>query len=154
MEKQYAFCEVGPKSLNITQINIRLQRFVRIVLCPHDWDRTIGETRILKRQTALLHSKQAIKSTEGATHEMHSYYFFTFVLVYWGEVRPSLLGTSASIWAIVPAQDGQWWWWMWSNWQGNRSTQREPAHMPLSAPQIPHDMTWDRIRATQWEASD
>jgi hypothetical protein len=31
---------------------------------------------------------------------------------------------------------------------GNRSTRREPAPVPLRPPQIPHDLTWDRTRAT------
>jgi hypothetical protein len=42
-------------------------------------------------------------------------------------VRLNPLGTSATIWPIVPAQDGRWWWWWWwwvwssrwnENWQG------------------------------------
>jgi hypothetical protein len=32
--------------------------------------------------------------------------------------------------------------------KGNRSTQRKPAAMPLCPPQIPHDLTWARTRAT------
>jgi hypothetical protein len=31
--------------------------------------------------------------------------------------------------------------------RGNRSTRRRPAPVPLSPPQIPHDLTWDRTRA-------
>jgi hypothetical protein len=31
--------------------------------------------------------------------------------------------------------------------RGNRSTRRKPAPMPLSPPQIAHDVTWDRTRA-------
>jgi hypothetical protein len=31
--------------------------------------------------------------------------------------------------------------------RGNRSTRRKPAPVPLCAPQIPHDLTWDRTRA-------
>jgi hypothetical protein len=30
--------------------------------------------------------------------------------------------------------------------RGNRSTQRKPAQVPLRTPQIPHDLTWARIR--------
>jgi hypothetical protein len=30
-----------------------------------------------------------------------------FFLVSWGEVRPSPLGTSATVWPIVPAPDGR-----------------------------------------------
>jgi hypothetical protein len=63
-------------------------------------------------------------------------------------VRLSPLGTSATIWPIVPAPDdecgvvdgmriGR----------GNRSTQRKPASEPLCPPKIPHDLTWDRTRA-------
>jgi hypothetical protein len=29
---------------------------------------------------------------------------------------------------------------------GNRSTKRKPAPVPLSPPQIPHDLTWARAR--------
>jgi hypothetical protein len=31
---------------------------------------------------------------------------------------------------------------------GNRSTRIKPAPPPLYPPQIPHDLTWDRTRAT------
>jgi hypothetical protein len=31
--------------------------------------------------------------------------------------------------------------------RGRRSTRRKPAPVPLFPPQIPHDLTWDRIRA-------
>jgi hypothetical protein len=31
---------------------------------------------------------------------------------------------------------------------GNRSTRRKPAPVPLRPPQIPHDLTWDRTRAS------
>jgi hypothetical protein len=30
--------------------------------------------------------------------------------------------------------------------KGNRSTRRKPAPVPLCPPQIPHDLTWGRIR--------
>jgi hypothetical protein len=50
------------------------------------------------------------------------FFFFFFFLVCWGWVRLSQLGTSATIWPIVPASDGRWWrvcrsWWN-ENWQG------------------------------------
>jgi hypothetical protein len=32
--------------------------------------------------------------------------------------------------------------------KGNRSTRRKPAPVPLYPPQIPHDLTWARIRDT------
>jgi hypothetical protein len=38
-----------------------------------------------------------------------------FFLVSWGGVRLGLVGTSATIWSIVPAPD-DWWWWMYSSW--------------------------------------
>jgi hypothetical protein len=31
--------------------------------------------------------------------------------------------------------------------RGNRSAQRKPASLPLSPPQIPHNLTWARTRA-------
>jgi hypothetical protein len=31
--------------------------------------------------------------------------------------------------------------------RGNRSTRRKLAPVPLCPPQIPHDLTWDRMRA-------
>jgi hypothetical protein len=31
--------------------------------------------------------------------------------------------------------------------KGNRSTRRKPAPVPVSSPQIPRDLTWDRTRA-------
>jgi hypothetical protein len=68
-------------------------------------------------------------------------------------VRLSPLGTSATIWPIVPAPDddecgavggmriGR----------GSRRTRRKPAPASLCPSQIPHDLTWDR---TRWEARD
>jgi hypothetical protein len=32
--------------------------------------------------------------------------------------------------------------------RGNRSIRRKPAPVPLSPPQVSHDITWDRTRAT------
>jgi hypothetical protein len=66
-------------------------------------------------------------------------------------VRLSPLGTSATVWPIVPVTDeiddeceavggtkiGR----------GNRSTRRKPAPSSLCPPQIPHDLTWDRTQA-------
>jgi hypothetical protein len=52
----------------------------------------------------------------------YSVYLGVVVVVSWGGVRPSPLGTLANIWPIVPAPDDRWWW-RWSsrwneNWQG------------------------------------
>jgi hypothetical protein len=61
-----------------------------------------------------------------------------------GHLQASL-GTSVTNWLIVPAPNDKWWMWSsrWNqNWQGNRSTRRKPAPVPLCPPQIPHDMTW------------
>jgi hypothetical protein len=38
--------------------------------------------------------------------------------------------------------------------RGNRSTRRKSATAPLYFTQMPHDLTWGRIRAASWEASD
>jgi hypothetical protein len=35
--------------------------------------------------------------------------------------------------------------------KGNRSTRRKPAPVPLSPPQIPHELTWNRTRAAAVE---
>jgi hypothetical protein len=66
-------------------------------------------------------------------------------------MRPSPLGTAATVWPVVPAPmiddddcgaiggmqiD-----------RGNRSTRRKPAPVPLCSPQIPHDLTRARTRA-------
>jgi hypothetical protein len=74
--------------------------------------------------------------------------FLFLCLVSWGGVRLSPLGTSVTNWPIVPAPDecgavggmriGK----------GNRSIRRKPAPVPLCQPQIPHDLTWIRIRVT------
>jgi hypothetical protein len=37
---------------------------------------------------------------------------------------------------------------------GNWSTRRKPAPIPLWLPQIPHDLTWVRNRAAAVEADD
>jgi hypothetical protein len=71
-----------------------------------------------------------------------------------GAVREILrpLGTSATIWPIVPAPDnnddgcgavgGM-------SGRGNRSTRRKPAPVPLCPPQIPHELNLARTRATK-----
>jgi hypothetical protein len=38
--------------------------------------------------------------------------------------------------------------------RGNRSTQRNPAPVPLCPPQIPHDLTGCKLGPPRWEASD
>jgi hypothetical protein len=55
------------------------------------------------------------------------------------------LGTSATNWPIVPAQDDKW---MWSsrwkeNWQEKPKYSENTYPVPLCPPQIPHDLTWD-----------
>jgi hypothetical protein len=64
-------------------------------------------------------------------------------------VRLSPLGTSTTIWPIVPAPND-------NNEYGavngtrtgreNRSTQRKSATVPLRPPQIPNDLIWARTR--------
>jgi hypothetical protein len=67
-------------------------------------------------------------------------------------VRLCPLGTSATVWSVVPAPDdidddecgtvgGM------KIGRGNRSTQRKPAPVPLCPPQISHDLTWAQTRA-------
>jgi hypothetical protein len=74
---------------------------------------------------------------------------FFFLDSSWGGVRLNPLGTSATLWPIVPAPDdyecgtvcgmrlGR----------GNWSTLRKPTPVPFCPPQIPHDLTWARNRA-------
>jgi hypothetical protein len=38
--------------------------------------------------------------------------------------------------------------------RGNRSTRRKPAPVPVSPPQIPHDLSWARIGPPLREAGD
>jgi hypothetical protein len=68
-------------------------------------------------------------------------------------MRLSPLGTSTTIWSIVPAPDNDGWWWVWNNrwneWQGKPNTRRTPAPVPLWLPQIPRrDLIRARTRAT------
>jgi hypothetical protein len=72
--------------------------------------------------------------------------FFNFLGVGWDL---SQLGTSVTIWPIVPdrmtdgecgAVGGM------RISRGNRSTRRKPAAVLLCPPQIPHDLTWARSR--------
>jgi hypothetical protein len=78
-------------------------------------------------------------------------FFFFFFFSLWGGMRLSPLGTSATNWPIYQpwmiddecgAADGM------RIGRGSRSTRRTPAPMPLCPPQIPHDLTWARTRAT------
>jgi hypothetical protein len=68
-------------------------------------------------------------------------------------VRLSALGTSATVCPIVPAPDDRWWVWSsrWNeNLRRNRNTRMKPVPVPLCPPQIPHDLTWARTRATAY----
>jgi hypothetical protein len=84
-----------------------------------------------------------------------SYVFQTdlqvFFLVPWGGVRLSPLGTSATVWSIVPAPDdrcedccaiGEM-----RIGRVKQSTRRKPVLVPLCPPQIPHDLTWAGTQA-------
>jgi hypothetical protein len=74
----------------------------------------------------------------------------SFFLVSLGGVRLSPLGTSATVGLLYQPRmfdddygaDGGM-----RIGRGNRNTRRKPAPVPLCPPQIPHDLTWDRIRA-------
>jgi hypothetical protein len=76
-----------------------------------------------------------------------------FVLVSWGGVRLSPLGTSATICPIVPDPDDRWYECGavggMKIGRGNRITRRKPAPVPLCPPQIPHDLTRDRSQAAE-----
>jgi hypothetical protein len=61
-------------------------------------------------------------------------------------VRLSPLGTSATIWPVVPAADDKSVGGMKIG-RGNRSTRRKSVPVPLCLPQIPHDLTWARTLA-------
>jgi hypothetical protein len=52
----------------------------------------------------------------------------SFLLLFSYGVRPSPLGSTATVWPVVPALDDRWWWWLWR-------------------PQIPHDLIRARTRA-------
>jgi hypothetical protein len=70
-------------------------------------------------------------------------------LLSWSRVRLSPLGTSATVWPIVPAIDDDEYGSVGGMIIGseNRSARRKRAPVPLRPPQIPHDLTWDRTRA-------
>jgi hypothetical protein len=65
-------------------------------------------------------------------------------------VRLSPLGTSATIWPIVPAPNGGWWWvWgnRWNDWQEKPNYSEKTCPVPFCPPQIPQDLTCTRTRA-------
>jgi hypothetical protein len=72
-----------------------------------------------------------------------------------GGVQLGPLGTAATNRPIVPApgdyDDGEIGGMIG---RGNRSTQRKPAPMPLTPPQISHDLTGREPGPPGWEASD
>jgi hypothetical protein len=73
-----------------------------------------------------------------------------------GGVRLGPLGTAATNRPIVPTPgdyDGGEIGGM-MIWQGNRSTRRKPAPMPLYPPQHPHALPGREPRPPRWEASD
>jgi hypothetical protein len=67
---------------------------------------------------------------------------------YFHGVRLSPLGTTATVWPIVAAPDDRWN----ANWQGNRSTRRKPATVPLCPQQIPHELTRAQTRTPAVES--
>jgi hypothetical protein len=72
------------------------------------------------------------------------------VFVCSGGVRLSPLRTPVTIWHTAPAPDDGWWWvWSswWNEWQGKPKYSEKSAPMALCSPQIPHGLTWARIRA-------
>jgi hypothetical protein len=62
-------------------------------------------------------------------------------------VRLNPLGTSVTVWPVVPAPDydGLWWMWnsRWNDWQGKPKYSRKPVPMSLCLPQMPHDLCWN-----------
>jgi hypothetical protein len=63
-----------------------------------------------------------------------SLYIFCLVfLVCWGVVRLSPLGTSATVWPIVPAPDDRWWMWS-SRW--NENWQGKPKYSEKTCPSV------------------
>jgi hypothetical protein len=69
-------------------------------------------------------------------------------------VRLSPLGTAATVWLTVPAQDDRWggWWWLWRNqWNANRQGKQKYSEeiypLPLCPPQILHGLTRAQTRA-------
>jgi hypothetical protein len=80
----------------------------------------------------------------------------SFFLVSLGRVKLSPLGTSATVGLLYQprmiddddygAVGGM------MIGRGNRSTRRKPAPVLICPPQIPHDLTWDRIRADAVES--
>jgi hypothetical protein len=64
----------------------------------------------------------------------------------------SPFGIPGTIWSNVPYPDDTWSW-VWSMCglrigRENRRIMRKSSSVPLCPPQIPHDLIWDRIRAT------
>jgi hypothetical protein len=64
--------------------------------------------------------------------EINKAYFPFFFFSFWGGVRLSPLGTSATNWPIVPAPDDRWWW-MWSG-QWNENWQQKPNYSEKTCP--------------------
>jgi hypothetical protein len=65
-------------------------------------------------------------------------------LVPWGGMRPSLLGTSATSWPIVPAPDDRWVWSIWcnENWEGKpKYSEKTCPSATLSA----MNLTWPHL---------
>jgi hypothetical protein len=65
--------------------------------------------------------------------------------VSWGGVRLSPLGTSSTVWPIVPAPDDRWWW-LWSN-RRNEDWQGKPKYSEKTCRSVHHEshMTWPGI---------
>jgi hypothetical protein len=86
---------------------------------------------------------EAMYSSENSTSIL---VFFSFL----GWVETESTWYFGHYWPIVPAPDDRWWMWRsrWNgNWQGKRKYSEKTCPVPLSPPQIPHDMTWAGTRA-------
>jgi hypothetical protein len=70
---------------------------------------------------------------------LHGLNHFFFILgVEWNRIHYYTI-------TLLPAPDDHGWWWVWSNrWN---CCQGKPATVPHCPPQIPHYLTWARIRA-------
>jgi hypothetical protein len=73
--------------------------------------------------------------------------YASIFLVPWSGVRLTPVGTSASIWPVVPATYERGTVAGMRNGRGNKSTRRIPAPLPFCPPQIPHDLNWARTRS-------
>jgi hypothetical protein len=113
-----------------------------LVICTISWRSLSSRMLCMQSGRQLTTFGGNLSNPSARFHRVTLQYIFFFLVSYCG-VRLSPLGTSATIWPVVPAPDDRWWVWS-SRW--NEDCQEKPKYSEKTCPsatcppQIPHDL--------------